>query len=84
MIVMKRKAIHMLENWQPTELKGIPLKSEAVAVVEELQHIDSPTDLGKTIQGIYEQSISIWIPFEKCVEISYKLLAIKFEAKSIL
>ncbi|HBT70791.1 MAG TPA: DUF1871 domain-containing protein, partial [Lysinibacillus sp.] len=36
------------------------------------------------IQETYEHSFEQWIPFEDCVAISYKLIAIKFEAKCII
>ncbi|MBK3496195.1 DUF1871 family protein [Viridibacillus sp. YIM B01967] len=83
-IAMNRKAVHILEGWDPFEMGNFTYDTEAADVVAELQHIDDPTVLGKKIQEIYEQSFERWIPIEKCVEISYKLLAVKFEAKCIV
>ncbi|WP_372868830.1 DUF1871 family protein [Planomicrobium okeanokoites] len=46
--------------------------------------LDDPSGLAKQIQSIYQISFGIWIPLEKCVAVSYKLLALKFEAKNII
>ncbi|AMW99698.1 DUF1871 family protein [Rummeliibacillus stabekisii] len=83
-IKMNRKAILTLEAWNPFNMKDFRYDTEAADVVAALQYIDDPSELGKKIQHIYEQSFEQWIPIEKCVEISYKLLAIKFEAKCIV
>ncbi|WP_102694228.1 DUF1871 family protein [Rummeliibacillus pycnus] len=83
-VEMNRKAILTLENWNPFEMDNFTYDTEAADVVAALQSINDPSELGKVIQTIYEQSFEQWIPIEKCVEISYKLLAIKFEAKCIL
>ncbi|WP_146553412.1 DUF1871 family protein [Rummeliibacillus sp. SL167] len=83
-IEMNRKAIHTLEDWNPFEMTDFTYDTEAADVVAALQYIDDPSELGKVIQIIYEQSFEQWIPIEKCIDISYKLLAIKFEAKCIL
>ncbi|MBO2537501.1 DUF1871 family protein [Rummeliibacillus suwonensis] len=83
-IEMNRKAIHTLEDWNPFEMTDFTYDTEAADVVAALQYIDDPSELGKVIQNIYEQSFEQWIPIEKCIDISYKLLAIKFEAKCIL
>ncbi|MGX9135701.1 DUF1871 family protein [Rummeliibacillus sp. JY-2-4R] len=83
-IEMNRKAIRTLEDWNPFKIDGFTYDTEAADVVAALQYIDDPSNLGKVIQEIYEQSFELWIPIEDCIEISYKLLAIKFEAKCIL
>ncbi|MBQ0139055.1 MAG: DUF1871 family protein [Kurthia sp.] len=83
-IVMNRKAIHIIQNWNPFKLDDFSYETEAADVVAVLQNVDDPSILGKKIQEIFEQSFEQWIPFEKCVEISYKLLALKFEAKCTL
>ncbi|MGE7623090.1 DUF1871 family protein [Viridibacillus sp. NPDC096237] len=83
-IAMNKKAVHILEEWDPFKMGDFTYDTEAADVVAELQHIDDPTVLGKKIQEIYEQSFERWIPIEKCIEISYKLLAVKFEAKCIV
>lgn len=83
-IEMNRKAIHTLENWNPFKLTDFTYDTEAADVVAALQTINDPSELGKFIQKTYEQSFDQWIPIEKCIDISYKLLAIKFEAKCIL
>lgn len=81
---MKQKIIRIIEKWNPFDLVNFSNEREALDVAEIVQFIDDPSELGKRIQLIFEHSFNEWIPFEKCVEISYKLLAIKFEAKSIL
>lgn len=83
-IVMNRKAISIVQQWNPFKLENFSYETEAADVVAALQKVDDPSILGKKIQEIFEQSFEEWIPFEKCVEISYKLLALKFEAKCTL
>lgn len=83
-VEMNKKAIHLLEEWDPF-LKGPDAYELEIAdVVAELHLLDHPTDLAKRIREIYEHSYAIWIPLEDCMQISYKLLAVKFEAKCII
>ena len=81
---MNKKAITLLEEWDPFNEGKKAYELEIVDVVAELQHLDHPTDLAKRIREIYEHSYEMWIPIENCVQISYKLLAIKYEAKCIV
>lgn len=81
---MNRKAVIILGKWDPFKIGTKAYELEIVNVVAELQSIDHPADLAKKIREIYEHSFEIWIPLEDCVQISYKLLAIKYEAKSIV
>ena len=81
---MNRAAIELLEKWDPFNLGEDSYDTETADVVAALQGIDDPSQLAKVIQRIYEHSFEEWIPFEKCVAISYKLIAIKFEAKCIV
>lgn len=83
-IKMNQKAIRLLKQWDPFRVGEDNYDTEAADVVAALQEIDDPSQLAKVIQRTYEHSFEEWIPFEKCVEISYKLVAIKFEAKCIL
>ncbi len=79
-----KKAITVLRNWDPFH-KGTAVYDEEITnVVEALHQFDHPVDLAKKIREIYEHSFEIWIPIEECVQISYKLLAIKYEALSIV
>ena len=80
---MNREAIELLLQWDPYQLGVESYDTEAADVVAALQNIDDPSQLAKKIQRIYEYSFEEWIPFEECVSISYKLIAIKFEAKCI-
>lgn len=81
---MNKAAIKILEEWDPFKIGKDSYDTETADVVAALQAIDDPSKLAKVIQKVYEHSFEQWIPFEKCVEISYKLIAIKFEAKCIV
>lgn len=81
---MNKKAVSILEQWDPFDEGEKAYKLEIVDVLAELHRLDHPADLAKRIREIYEHTHALWIPIEKCVQVSYKLLAIKFEAKSIL
>ncbi|GKW47377.1 DUF1871 family protein [Planococcus sp. NCCP-2050] len=81
---MNRKAVRVLEEWDPFAIGEERYGVEIGNVVDQLQVLDHPSDLAKQIQSIYEVSYEKWIPLEKCVDISYKLLALKYEAKCII
>ncbi|CAM5218706.1 hypothetical protein UACE39S_02246 [Ureibacillus acetophenoni] len=83
-ILMNKKAIKVLQEWDPFQLGEESYDTESADVVAALQGIDDPSKLAKVIQTVYEHSFEQWIPYENCVEISYKLIAIKFEAKCIV
>lgn len=83
-IEMNKKAVTLLEEWDPFKEGKKAYEHEIVDVIFELHRLDHPTDLAKRIREIYEHSYEMWIPIEKCVQISYKLLAIKYEAKCIV
>lgn len=81
---MNRRAMRILAEWDPFKAGEEAYGTEIAGVVAELQVLDHPSELGRKIQHIYEFSFEQWIPLEKCVEISYKLLALKYEAKCII
>nr|WP_199562897.1 DUF1871 family protein [Sporosarcina sp. BI001-red] len=81
---MNKKAIHLLEEWDPFLAGPDAYKLEIADVVADLHLLDHPTDLAKRIREVYEHSYAIWIPLEDCMQVSYKLLAVKFEAKCII
>lgn len=83
-ILMNQKALETLQQWDPFRIGEENYDTESADVVAALQGIDDPTKLAKVIQRVYEHSFEVWIPFEECVSISYKLIAIKFEAKCIV
>ena len=83
-IEMNRKAVKLLEVWDPFNLGTDAYDTETADVVAALQGIDHPTELAKRIQEVYEHSYELWIPIEKCVQIAYKLIAVKYEAKCIV
>ncbi|MBD7985621.1 DUF1871 family protein [Sporosarcina sp. Sa2YVA2] len=81
---MNKRAILVLEDWDPFNVGRKGYELEIADVISELQVLDHPTDLAKRIREIYEHSYELWIPIEKCMQIAYKLLAIKYEAKCIV
>ncbi|KAA0944374.1 DUF1871 family protein [Sporosarcina sp. ANT_H38] len=81
---MNKKAVALLGQWDPFEAGPKAYELEIADVVSDLHRLDHPTDLAKRIREIYEHSYGLWIPIEDCVQISYKLLAIKYEAKCIV
>ncbi|WP_019413063.1 DUF1871 family protein [Paenisporosarcina sp. TG20] len=83
-IEMNRKAVKILQLWDPFNLGSEAYDTEAADVVADLQGIDHPTELAKRIQVVYEHSFEQWIPIEKCVQIAYKLIAVKFESNCIV
>jgi len=83
-IGMDKKVIAILENWDPFNEGEKAYAHEIADVVLELHILDDPTDLAKRIREIYEHTYKLWIPIENCVQVSYKLLAVKYEAKCIV
>lgn len=83
-IEMNRKAVRLLQTWDPFNMGSQAYDTETADVVAALQGIDHPTELAKRIQEVYEHSYELWIPIEQCVQIAYKLIAIKYEAKCIV
>ena len=79
-----KKATVLLEEWDPFLAGAEAYKQEIAHVVADLHVLDHPTDLAKRIREVYERSYNLWIPIEECVQISYKLLAVKFEVKCII
>lgn len=81
---MNKKVILLLEDWDPFNVGRKAYELEIDEVIAELHALDHPTDLAKRIREIYEHSYELWIPLEKCMQIAYKLLAIKYEANCIV
>lgn len=81
---MNKSACRVIEAWSPLPAAAGQVDKTAERVVAELAELDYPTDLAKAIQSIYWATYDQWIPFEQCVAISYKLLAVKYEAKCII
>ena len=73
-----------MEEWDPFSIGSERYNQEIADVIAHLQIVDHPSELAKKIQRIYESTFKKWIPLEQCVDVSYKLLAIKYEAKSII
>lgn len=83
-IEMNRRAVLILASWDPFQMGTEAYDTETADVVAALQGMDHPSDLAKKIQTIYEHSFEKWIPLEQCMQIAYKLIAVKFEAKCIV
>jgi len=83
-IEMNKRATWTLEYWDPFHIGENAYETETADVVAYLQSIDHPSELAKRIQEIYEHSFEEWIPLEKCMEVSYKLIALKYEMKCII
>ncbi|ARD49617.1 hypothetical protein SporoP37_04395 [Sporosarcina sp. P37] len=81
---MNRKAVLLLKQWNPFGAGEDAYDTEIAEVVAALDRIDHPADLAKCIRNVYEHTYEIWIPLEKCMDISYKLMAVKYEAKHIV
>ncbi|WP_308788332.1 DUF1871 family protein [Planomicrobium stackebrandtii] len=81
---MNRRAGTVMEEWDPFAIGSELYDKEIGKVVDQLHVLDHPSELAKKIQSIYESSFKKWIPLEQCVEISYKLIALKYEAKHII
>lgn len=81
---MNLRAGNVMEEWDPFTIGSDMYREEIIRVLAQLHLLDDPSNLAKEIQSIYQISYGIWIPLEKCVAVSYKLLALKFEAKNII
>lgn len=81
---MNRRAGAVMEEWDPFSIGSELYDAEIGEVVAQLHVLDHPSELAKEIQRIYEDSFKKWIPLEQCVDISYKLIALKYEAKHII
>lgn len=81
---MNLRAGKIMEKWDPFAIGSDKYSEQITGVLAQLQLLDDPSSLAKKIQSIYQLAYGIWIPLEKCVAVSYKLLALKFEAKSII
>ncbi len=81
---MNKRANAIMKAWDPFVLGAESYGQEVDEVVTQLQELDHPSELAKVIQTSYECAFGKWIPLERCVEISYKLIALKFEAKHII
>ena len=83
-VEISKKAALLLKQWDPFEEGEQAYDAEIADVVAELHQVDHPADLAKCIRNIYENTHEIWIPLENCMDISYKLIAVKYEANSIV
>ncbi len=71
------KLVELLQEWDPFAIGADGYDTEIADVVGAVHRYDDPNLLAKQIQSIYEFSFEEWIPLEKCLSVSYNLLAIK-------
>lgn len=76
-VEMNKKAVRVLEEWDPFHLGPDQYAAETADVVAFLQGAIHPSDVAHHIQRVYEHSFIEWIPLEKCMDIAYKLIALK-------
>lgn len=83
-VEMNKQAIRILEDWDPFALGTDHYAAEAADVVAFLQGATHPSDVAHHMQLVYEHSFEQWIPLEDCMEIAYKLIALKLSVKCSL
>ena len=81
---INKKAALLLKQWDPFQQGEQAYDAEIANVVAELHQVDHPADLAKCIRTVYEHTHEVWLPLENCMDISYKLIAVKYEAKAIV
>lgn len=73
-------AADILDRWDPFGQGPGAYDLEIADVIEALHKAVHPSELAKQIRLIYEHSFELWIPHEACMEVSYKLIALKYGA----
>ncbi|MCW1927638.1 DUF1871 family protein [Bhargavaea beijingensis] len=73
-------AADLLNRWDPFNHGPGAYETEIADVIIALHDAVHPSELAKRIRLIYEQSYELWIPHEACMDISYKLIALKYGA----
>jgi len=77
---LNRKAVRLLEVWDPFQLGTESYETETADVVAALQGIQDVEELAEVIQTVYEYSFEQWIPKEQCVDVAKKLVQLRHEA----
>ncbi|MET3576978.1 DUF1871 family protein [Bhargavaea ullalensis] len=77
---MNRSAAEILKQWDPFGEGEDGYETEIADVITALQKSENPSELANRIRMIYEHSYELWIPLESCMEVSYKLIALKYKA----
>ncbi|SIT92089.1 DUF1871 family protein [Edaphobacillus lindanitolerans] len=75
---MNRSAAGILKQWDPFDEGEEAYETEIADVIAALQEAEHPSELANRIRLIYEHSYELWIPLESCMEIAYKLIALKY------
>lgn len=76
-IELNRRAVEVLEQWDPFE-NDLQYDTEAADVVAALQTVKDAEALAKVIQEVYEFSFEQVIPMEQCKEMAEKLIHIRY------
>ena len=79
-IELNRKAVRILEEWDPFQLGTESYETETADVVAALQGITQTLELAEVIQSVYEYSFEQWIPLDDCLTIADKLIALRHQA----
>ena len=74
---LNRKAVKLLEEWDPFELGAVSYETEAADVVAALQGTTDVEQLAEVIQTVYEYSFEQWIPKEQCVHMAKQLVQLR-------
>lgn len=73
-------AADLLGRWDPFKQGPGAYDTEIADVIAALHEADHPAELAGRIRLIYEHSYELWIPHEDCMDISYKLIVLKYGA----
>ncbi|MFC7366107.1 MULTISPECIES: DUF1871 family protein [Bhargavaea] len=73
-------AADLLDRWDPFNQGPGAYETEIADVIAALHDAAHPSELAERIRLIYEHSYELWIPHEACMDISYKLIALKYGA----
>lgn len=69
--------VDVLNEWDPFHLKDGSYETEIADVIAAVHELNTPLQLAKRIQNIYEFSFEKVIPLESCLKVAAELLAIK-------
>ncbi|WP_257125348.1 YugE family protein [Bhargavaea cecembensis] len=75
---MNRFAADFLKQWDPLGQGEDAYDEEIADVIAALHETGHPSELANRIRLIYEHSHEFWIPLESCMDIAYKLIALKY------
>ncbi|WP_445492388.1 DUF1871 family protein [Niallia sp. 03133] len=74
---MNIEMVRILNEWDPFQIGEGNYETEIADCIQAVHDIDLTEALAVKIQSIYEFSFEEYIPMDKCMDISKKLLLIK-------